>query len=66
MKTRIPCEYTDEALCVFKKPRKGLIVGESIDKECWWVKWNGNKYPQAYAKIFIQKRLKNGKGKSNT
>jgi hypothetical protein len=56
MKMRKPCQLTPYGLEVFEKQRRGLIVGESRNKECWWVKWNGNKLPTSYAKEFIELR----------
>lgn len=42
-------------LKLFKKQRKGLIIGESRDRQCWWIRWNGNgkNTSYCYAKDFI-------------
>lgn len=33
--------------------RLGYVQGESRDKRCYQVYWDGNKYPQVYAKAYI-------------
>jgi hypothetical protein len=35
------------------KERTGVIVGESRDKTCWRVLWDGNIYPQVFHKSFL-------------
>lgn len=54
-------EHTEKRWCkmeqneVYKlEKRDGVIVGESRDKQSWWIQWNdiGNRYK--YGKEFIQ------------
>lgn len=35
------------------RDRTGVITGESRDKTCWNVRWEGTKTPTAYAKEYI-------------
>lgn len=56
MKFYLPC--TLSILGHFKLGRhshrtNGHVIGESRDKTCWWVSWDGHT-PQSYAKVFIE------------
>jgi len=57
MRTKIPCELSKEGVATFKKQRQGFIIGESRDKKCWWVCWDGNTSSYCYWKGFITRLL---------
>lgn len=52
------CDFTDEAKEMgYKKGgngEQGIIVGESRDKQCWWVQWVGISSKYSYYKEFIK------------
>lgn len=62
MKQHISCELSQKGKQTFRDARtnnrKGIIVGESRDKSCWRVRWDGNKTNYAYHKDFITLRQK--------
>ena len=47
------CSFSREGLDTFGKNRIGKIVGESRDKTCWLVIWEGQNSKQAFHKSFI-------------
>lgn len=51
------CKYSKLGLKIVGRniQREGVIVGESNNKSCWRVKWNGIKYVSSYHKTFIKK-----------
>lgn len=51
---KIPCEFSKEGVGTFNKQRTGYIIGESKDKTCWLVLWNGQKTPHRLHKSFIK------------
>ena len=64
MKYKYRCSLSREGLDIFSKQknwknRQGWIVGESQDKKCWRVQWDGQKSIQALHKSFIWQGIKN-------
>lgn len=48
------CKLSDEGRAEFtKNDRQGEIVGESNDRECWRLRWDGAKAIQSYHKSYI-------------
>lgn len=48
------CEFSEEGRREFRNPdRKGTILGESVDRTCWRLCWDGQKAPGNYHKSFI-------------
>lgn len=50
----IPCQISEEGLRLKYDQRQGVIVGESRDRRCWWIKWNGLKTVYSYYKGYIE------------
>lgn len=49
-----PCELNERGQQALGwGPRQGHIVGESRNKKCWWVIWNGQKTRSSFSKDFI-------------
>ena len=50
------CNLNDEGCRTFpqKIARGAVIVGESLDKHCWRVRWDGNTSSEAIHKDYIQ------------
>ena len=51
------CSLSREAINTFGKNMRGKIVGESRDKECWIIIWDGQSSRNAYSKDFIYVEL---------
>lgn len=48
------CKMSKEALDIGFKQRERVILRESKNKECWWVKWDGIKSAYSYHKDYIE------------
>lgn len=53
IRCRFSKEWKVEAAFAYTLSRLGRIVGETKDKICWKVLWDGTKTIQAYHKNFI-------------
>lgn len=48
------CELNEKGQRALRwEKRTGHVVGESRNKKCWWVVWDGQKTRSSYHKSFI-------------